>query len=780
MDAMASMSNPGLMFPRARRFFPLHLKFMLSYLVLASAILAVSVAFAWRGTREATQREQAALAESSVRDTQIEFDRRQERALAVVNLAAADSGLARQIIARRRMELGPGGAAGDYGAVATYFARPEALPASIAAPRGSSGAVSGAAFIDGAPEAFAVSPVRNHEGDMGFIMVTVRLSDMGASVGHPGAPAGFFLLTSDGRLTIPSATPGSNSGPVTTLAPDELRKLTKGQPVSSQQDTGELTSYLPLPSAVAAAPGGGTMVVMLRDAGKSGAGTANGLLGLAVLTFAVGLFIAHFLARAMSRPVEQVTEATERIAAGDLSYQLPSPGGHDELAVLAGSFNRMTRMYRVSQAEVEAGALQLEQEVVRQDLEINTLFDISRAITSILDVNALLHNVLLLSLPLVGASAGAIWTEPRSGGTTDLSLAVALDWQGKEGIQTLGARHPLLADMGRNGWQVSVLIPMDEADRNRMPGRQTFFMRGRVSDSAPVESRKGLFDQAMALPGLRAAQTQIAVPIAGQDGTLRGLLAIVVEGRRPLSGHEALLLFNITALAGVAVENAGLYSLAQRRGRQIEILMREVQHRITNNLAAVSGMLSMQLAHSRDETSAAMIRDNIARIGSIAQVHRLLAGELRDEVRLTRLILTVCQPTLQASTTKVNLDIKGEDIMLPARRAVSVALIINELATNSVKHGFARRSEGRIRIGIAREGSRLRIDYCDDGAGAQEGEAGGSGGLGTRIIDSLVSMDLGGKLEKLPGNGYGVRISFPVAAAPDGGQTADLPEDAHG
>jgi nitrate/nitrite-specific signal transduction histidine kinase len=101
------------------------------------------------------------------------------------------------------------------------------------------------------------------------------------------------------------------------------------------------------------------------------------------------------------------------VAAGELSYQLPTLKSADELAILSQSFNQMTRKYCHSQAEVEAAAIQLRKTVISQDKEIQTLFEISRIITSILDVNQLLQHTLSLSMSMIGATLGIAWLRPQ-------------------------------------------------------------------------------------------------------------------------------------------------------------------------------------------------------------------------------------------------------------------------------------------------------------------------------------------------------------------------------
>lgn len=795
---------------------------MLSYLVLAAAILAVSSAFAWRESQNNGAQADAARIDSSYQKVKQEYARAAERALAVVNLAAATPEMTREIVSRGEVALGPesdttGG--GRYNATASFVAAPATMLVPLGIDATSSQPRSGAAIIDGRPVAIAVSPVSSDQGTAGFILVIVDLANLASSVGAEGENVFFAVTGADGTVVpigvdsfaAPSGSDGGRPIAASSLSAADLARLSSGSPVevATAGAGNKSLTYYPLPGP---AQWPLTIVAIQKPAESAGVpGKANPLLGLAVLTIAIGLFIAHILARTMSRPVERITEATERVAAGDIAYQLPHQKGRDELSVLGDSFNRMTQKYRRSQGEVEAAAVRLEQTVIAQDAEIQTLFGISRAITSILDVNFLLEQVLTLSMPLVGSRQGTVWlgrTNPENGeAPADLMPAITLGTFATEPLPTtrapsgaatepLPVTHEILLELEKRGWKVSVLLPASSetgADESRQEAaRQLFFNQDEASakaaekvaveeisgknagDNLPLRKEEDSFRESLRLPdgegheGGDRTNTQVVVPITVHEGSTGGILAMNIPGRRELNEHEALLIANIVGLASVAVENAGLFGLAQRRGEQIETLLRESHHRITNNLAAISGMLSVQLSQAGTLDAATVIRDNIARIGSIAQVHRLLSGEIKDEVDVIRMIQTICTPIVASTAAGIELAVTGPRVTLPAKQATPLALIANELAINSIKHGFSGRQHGKIDLSISLEAGDIIMNYHDDGAGLAgvsegvEDETGAAGsGLGTQIINSLVRDELGGDWKQLPGSGYTAKIHFP-------------------
>ena len=776
------------------RFFPLHLKFMLSYLVLAAAILGVSSAFAWREANDENARADTSRVDSSNRLVRSEYDRAMERALAVVNLAAVTPEMTAEIINRGSIELGPESTGTSnstrYDVTARYLPPPASYLMELGIDPNISQPLTGAAIMDGHPVALAVSPVSSMQVANGFILVSVDLTNLPARIADSGQA---YMVTVGKGGAMALAGPGAPPSQKLLPAAD-LDRLSAGSPVlipAVEGDNTPATGLYPLPGA-SAWPLTAVAIEMTAEDGAAAAGRTNPLLGLAVLTISIGLFIAHFLARTMSRPVEKIMEATELVAAGDISYQLPHQKGRDELSLLGDSFNRMTQKYCSSQAEVETAAVRLEQTVVAQDAEIQTLFGISRAITSILDINYLLEQVLVLSMPLVDSQRGTVWLEKRATGVSaaneisDLMPAITIGGETGQPAEPLLADHGILSDLHKRNWKVSVLLP-ESAPGAGDQGRQLFFARETGSgQESPLRREDDRIVETLRLPvGIDdPSDTQVTVPVIGQKGFASGILAMTIAGRRELSEHEALLIFNIVGLASVAVENAGLFGLAQRRGEQIETLLRESHHRITNNLAAISGMLSIQLTRAGSLDAATVIRDNITRISSIAQVHRLLSGEMKDEVNVTQMIRTICAPIVSASPTAVELEVEGPALVLPATQATALALIANELATNSIKYAFPGRKQGNINISITAENDSVVVVYRDDGQGDAQsvsdgfqpvtgslessapglpagGTKPGSGGLGVQIINSLVQDELGGQWQRLPGPGYAIRLRFP-------------------
>lgn len=532
-----------------RHFFPLHLKLMLSFLILAAAILAIASFFALNEARDSSARENSSRMNESFQKVKQELDRRVERSLAVVNLAAENPGLVGDIAGRGVVEMGPStsedGSIISDRAVASFTTDASAFFRSIGlAALPADRSYSGLTIKDGKPQATTLSPVKENNVTVGLLSVSVDASSAVDML--KGGPDRAYWIFFDGG----SRWAGVN-GVVSTFTADESSSLATGKPISKEtsvEGNSMMTFFYPLSGIT----GQTISALAIEGPGRtSSQSAASPILRLAVLTVSIGLFIAHYLSRLVSRPVERITEATGRIAAGGTG-QLPPQKSQDELALLSTSFNSMFKRY----------------------------------------------------------------------------------------------------------------------------------------------------------------------------------------------GRE------------------------KQRGEQMETLLNESQHRIANNLAAVSGVLSIQLTKAESPEMAQMIGDNLARINSIAQVHRLLTGKMKNEIEIVDMLEQVAFSTIAANSgEKIGLEVQGPEIKMPAKRATSLAIIINELIINSIKHGFPeKKPREQISISIMEENGMIEIDYRDNGSGFSGSTMPSREGLGTQIINNIIRNDLSGGWSFKSENGYVANIHFPLVA----------------
>ena len=223
------------------------------------------------------------------------------------------------------------------------------------------------------------------------------------------------------------------------------------------------------------------------------------------------------------------------------------------------------------------------------------------------------------------------------------------------------------------------------------------------------------------------------------------------------SSREAVLQL-MASQAAISLENA---SLGEK-----EALLKEVHHRVKNNLQLVSSLLNLQAAQIADPKVAELFADSRNRVRSMALVHENLyrAGNFSFVV-MKEHVQGLCAHLMRAyggSRQGVNLDVDvADDIRLDVDRAVSCGLIINELVSNALKHAFPGRT-GRIVVAMHLKSShRCILIVSDDGIGLPIGTT-GQGTLGLQIVHDLAEQ-LGGSVNMLHDGGTAVTLSFPAS-----------------
>jgi two-component sensor histidine kinase len=188
-----------------------------------------------------------------------------------------------------------------------------------------------------------------------------------------------------------------------------------------------------------------------------------------------------------------------------------------------------------------------------------------------------------------------------------------------------------------------------------------------------------------------------------------------------------------------------------------EATIREVHHRVKNNLQTVAALLRLQARRMPSDESRHALLDAVARVTTIAFVHETLSQESGDEVdfdvvsaKLLELARDTADSVHQPAPPTVSQ--KGVFATLPAAVATPLAMVLSELLLNAAEHAGAT----RIELGVERDERMLRVWVADDGTGLP---AGGTSGLGLQIVRTLVAEQLGGSLSWQAGkNGTTARI----------------------
>jgi two-component sensor histidine kinase len=257
-------------------------------------------------------------------------------------------------------------------------------------------------------------------------------------------------------------------------------------------------------------------------------------------------------------------------------------------------------------------------------------------------------------------------------------------------------------------------------------------------------------------PQDEAGASLLAVPLTVQERVIGVLTCLGPPGHDFTDDQETLLttLANQTALA---IENARLVTSAA--------IVREMHHRIKNNLQTVAMLMQLQLPDAERLDTRQVLLTNIHRIRSIAAVHEILSEQGFRLVNVRAVLERIAQTTMTGMGRPhqdVGIHVRGDNLQLPSRAATALAVVVNELIQNSLEHAFVGRDAGRIDISLARTPDALIVLVRDDGVGLP---AQLERNLGLELAQALVGEDLHGELQlnRLP-TGAEVCIRLPRAA----------------
>lgn len=221
-----------------------------------------------------------------------------------------------------------------------------------------------------------------------------------------------------------------------------------------------------------------------------------------------------------------------------------------------------------------------------------------------------------------------------------------------------------------------------------------------------------------------------------------------------------------------AVELALRASLTEK-----EVLLKEVHHRVKNNLQVVSSLLSLQALRFEDSSLAEPFLDSQSRVRAMALVHEKLY-QSRDLscIDFSEYLRDLTLFLLQAYIPKglhMTPDIQCQSFTLPVDSAIPCGLVLNELITNCLKHAFPGRTSGRVEIKAWLDGGRAHLMVHDDGVGLPDGFVlEKSDSLGLQLVTNL-NRQLRGQLSlESDHSGTTFHLEFPI---PDRSCAAPLP-----
>lgn len=250
-------------------------------------------------------------------------------------------------------------------------------------------------------------------------------------------------------------------------------------------------------------------------------------------------------------------------------------------------------------------------------------------------------------------------------------------------------------------------------------------------------------------------------------------LVLVVTGRAPwrseVDAHGASLSLRAVPLTTNG-ERVGalvlLRDVSELRRRERDLMtkdatIREIHHRVKNNLQTVAALLRLQSRRVGDERATAALQEAGRRVATIALVHDTLSQTVDEDVDFDDVLTRALNAVVEVATDgpPVEWELTGTFGRVGAEDATSLAMVLTELVQNAAEHGLAEHG-GRVVVDAVRGAKRrLSVTVTDDGVGLPEGFRPGRSGLGSQIVTALVE-DLSGTITWERAKPHGTKVCF--------------------
>lgn len=245
----------------------------------------------------------------------------------------------------------------------------------------------------------------------------------------------------------------------------------------------------------------------------------------------------------------------------------------------------------------------------------------------------------------------------------------------------------------------------------------------------------------------------LSVPLSVRDRVI-GVLNCFSSSTRIFTEEERTLLLTLANQTALAIENAQLITNTA--------VVREMHHRIKNNLQTVAMLMQLQVYESDSAATRQALETNIHRIHSIASVHEVLSERGFQLINVKDVLERISLATAGAMVSPgqdIQITVHGEALALPSRTATALALVCNELVQNAIEHAFIDRPDGLISISLGHSPDEYIVLVRDNGRGFSEEF---KRGLGLEIAETLVREDLQGRMKHNPlVQGSEISIRFP-------------------
>lgn len=282
---------------------------------------------------------------------------------------------------------------------------------------------------------------------------------------------------------------------------------------------------------------------------------------------------------------------------------------------------------------------------------------------------------------------------------------------------------------GRDGWQICQEIKARDAS---IP---VLMVTARTSPADVVRTFEA------------GADDYIAKPFSAAELSAR------IGTRLRVHGVERALRRANDRLSELADQNYRLYEKASADAEERAALLRELDHRVRNNLSILTGLLTMERNRRPQRSPSEGLASLERRFRAFLVVHDISREQGYHGVPVPALVDQLTQRLRQALDPegRITLELDCEAFCISMKHAVALAVSLNELVSNAMIHGFDGRDAGRVRVAARRHGDRVVVEVQDNGVGQTGGSSGEAVvGSGRSIVEALIVGELGGQIEYLP------------------------------
>ncbi len=327
------------------------------------------------------------------------------------------------------------------------------------------------------------------------------------------------------------------------------------------------------------------------------------------------------------------------------------------------------------------------------------------------------------------------------------------------------AHHPELCERwGRETVELLVRVMRAEGEGQRVHARDRVFEHAHRVATEQLELGFSLEEILQALSLLRSSVTAQVQVMLNRRLWVAFPPDVMLATERV---HEALDL-QMLAIGQAYLEARDRVIHEKQRdleesNEKLRTLMREMHHRIKNNLQTLADLLYLETLDA-EGSAWKSLQDSIGRVKSIAAVHQMLSADRIEAVEVRRLTERICNTIggdLAGAARGVRVAVAGPEVWLPSKHATALSLVLTELLTNALEHAFPQ-GRGHVTVELEEAGEEVRVAVRDDGVGLPEDfRLDRHGHLGLKIVQDLVARDLRGTFVLRTEGGTVAEVRFP-------------------